>query len=516
MEDYNEILEEEAGSFDEKDNNDLYSTDAITFSKICHITTEPIDKNSVTMESVDNMLIARGHIIICGITHNFIDFIKPLRAKHLPKSECPTIVILCKELPDEKIWSTIAFFDQIYLIQGDAMVKGDLKRAGIKYAKKVVILAPSIQEISNFTSNKRKKTIESNENNSKTARKLTREEEDLLDSKTIFKYNMISKLKKDIFIIVELINPKNVSFLYNKGREQNDEYKFIKANINIDGTASFAAGEVYFSSIMDNLITQAYYNPSLLLVLKKLILGEDQTIYKKPPLSRYREIVSGNLYLIDLPQMDEKRAEYDYMSTLRLNQDTDILLPRKMTFREVFHILIKKKILVIGVYRAIDTAVYGQKNNTFNIFNFANYAKMQTINSNFYYVVTSPEPHFELNPKDKLFVISQTFPDEDIFNDNKKEHNHNKVNEDIIKQYENLQFIKNSKKNEEKKDIPKVFDSVGEMKIKEVNSNLKETIDLLRTLRTTINTTKDKVEKTLVDSVKSKFASLNQGLENIN
>ncbi len=146
-----EATDEENHSDNNKDDNDLYSTDVITFSKICHITNEPIDRSAVTMENIDSMLIARDHIIILGISQNTIDFIKPLRAKHLPKSSCPTIVILCKELPDDKIWNTIAFFNQIYLIQGDPMSKSDLYRAGIKYAKRVVILAPSIDEISRLT-----------------------------------------------------------------------------------------------------------------------------------------------------------------------------------------------------------------------------------------------------------------------------------------------------------------------------------------------------------------------------
>ena len=107
------------------------------------------------MDSIENKLIAKDHIIICGISANSIDFIKPLRAKSLPRSSCPTIVILCKELPDDKIWSTIAFFDQIYLIQGDPMSKSDLFRAGIKFAKRVVILAPSTKEIEGFTEMKR-------------------------------------------------------------------------------------------------------------------------------------------------------------------------------------------------------------------------------------------------------------------------------------------------------------------------------------------------------------------------
>lgn len=80
---------------------------------------------------------------------------KPLRAKYLPKSKCPTIVILCKEIPDDKLWSTIAFFEQIYIVQGDPMKKLDLQRAGIKNAKKVVILSPTLNDIfeTNITTN---------------------------------------------------------------------------------------------------------------------------------------------------------------------------------------------------------------------------------------------------------------------------------------------------------------------------------------------------------------------------
>ena len=143
-------------------NNDIYSTDALSLAKICHITTEHIAKTSVTIDSIDNMLIAKGHIIICGVCQNLIDFIKPLRSKNLPKRIVPTIVILSKELPEDKIWNTISFFEQIYLVQGDSMKKSDLKRAGIRSAKSVVILAPGINEISQFTLNKKLKNLKVN------------------------------------------------------------------------------------------------------------------------------------------------------------------------------------------------------------------------------------------------------------------------------------------------------------------------------------------------------------------
>jgi hypothetical protein len=320
-------------------------------------------------------------------------------------------------------------------------------------------------------------------------------------------------MKKDIFIIVELISPKNVSFLYNKGRHQNDEYKFIKANMNIDGTAAFAAGEVYFSSIMDNLITQAYYNPSLLSVLKKLILGEDQSIYKKTPLNKYKDIISANLYLIDIPA--DPKNDTDNNNTTTRNPVLDDL-NFKMTFMDVFQVLLKRKIIVIGVYRA-DYTSWGMTNarpfikSTSNLgphinYSFINFDKTPQ-NSNFYYVVTSPEPSFKLNPRDKLFVLSQSYPDDDMFIEGKVE-KVNKMDDDILKQYESNQF-KTIKKNEEKKDNPRVFDQTGEDKIKKVNVSLKETIDSLKDLKSNIIKIKDKIEKNICESIYQKINNLN-------
>ena len=162
---------------------------------------------------------------------------------------------------------------------------------------------------------------------------LSREEEFLLDSQTILKYNQISKINKDIFCVVELINPKNVLFLNNRNRRNNDEYTFIQSGLSIDATASFAAGEVYYSNIMDNIITQAYYNPSLLSVLKKLIVGEEmQTNLKSEKnISRYLDVPSGSLYLIDLPlSLFKKDNEF--------NNDYHI------SFEKVFSMLLKKKL----------------------------------------------------------------------------------------------------------------------------------------------------------------------------
>ena len=478
---------------EEKNGNDKenVTADVVNLGKICHITTEHIDKIDVTVESIDKMLIAKDHIIICGICHNLIDFIKPLRSKKLPKNILSTIVILSKELPDDKLWNTIAYFEQIYLVQGDAMKKTDLKRAGIRSAKRVVILAPSINEISQFTENQRLKNLQKFKNDDENENyqeiiegKLSREEEDLLDSKTIFKYNMISKINKNIFCVIELINPKNVSFLNNLNRRSNDEYRFIKAGLTIDATASFAAGEVYYSSIMDNVITQAYYNPSLLSVLKKLIVGDEiQNNFKRESIiNKYSNVPSGSLYLIDLPLSLFQKSSKDVINNIK--------------FDKIFNCLLKKKIIVIGIYR------YGFLNQTSdsNPINQINNHK----DSNFYFVVTAPEGNFLVNTKDKLFVISPEYPKPEMLEKNQIKEYFQKDEEIEFKDNLRVKTRKMSG-NEVKK---KEFDEEAEIKLTNFNQSLENTKILLEDIEESFNKISKESNKYIKNSVQKKLYNI--------
>ena len=79
--------------------------------------------------------------------------------------------------------------------------------------------------------------------------------ENLLDAKTLFKYNIIKKKAPWVKIVTELINQDNIAFLLDDPvlYQFMDDYEF-------DQTPVFASGEVYLSSLMDSLICQAYYN----------------------------------------------------------------------------------------------------------------------------------------------------------------------------------------------------------------------------------------------------------------
>lgn len=48
-------------------------------------------------------MIAKGHIIVYGICQNFLDYVKPLIVKYLPKQKSLTIVILSKGISDDKL-----------------------------------------------------------------------------------------------------------------------------------------------------------------------------------------------------------------------------------------------------------------------------------------------------------------------------------------------------------------------------------------------------------------------------
>ena len=466
--------------------------DKLVISQYCHISNEEAHKNNITLDSMDQIPNIKDHIIICGVCHNMIDLIKPLRSKNFPKNILPPIVILSKDLPDKKLWNTIAYFENIYLIKGDAIEKSDLKRAGIKTAKYVILLAPSINDISNFTESQRLKHSDNNNNNNSsedeeenTERKnLSKDEEFLLDSQTILKYNQISKINKDIFCVVELINPKNVLFLNNRNRRNNDEYTFIQSGLSIDATASFAAGEVYYSNIMDNIITQAYYNPSLLSVLKKLIVGEEMQMNLKSEknISRYLDVPSGSLYLIDLPlSLFKKDNEF--------NNDYHI------SFEKVFSMLLKKKIIVIGVYRYGSLSkTIDQEKDTINLGNFND--------TYFYYVVTAPEPDFVVNQKDQLFVISPEYPrPEALVEPHIEKHIVTGKNLNLRDYNKNSNNIKNLRINE----ITKKVDEEMEGKLINFNFNLEKTRGLIDDIENNINKITRESADYINNSIKKKL-----------
>ena len=112
----------------------------------------------------------------------------------------------------------------------------------IKEAKQIVILTPNIGQ------KKKKNKPDASEKDADT-QKDANDEENLLDAKTIFKYNIIKKKNPTVNVVTELINQNNIAYLLDNPLL----YPFMN-EYGFDQTPVFAAGEVYLSSLMDSLI----------------------------------------------------------------------------------------------------------------------------------------------------------------------------------------------------------------------------------------------------------------------
>ena len=77
----------------------------------------------------------------------------------------------------------------------------------------------------------------------------SKDSENLLDAKTIFKYNIIKKKNPKVNVVTELINQENIAFLLDNPLL----YHFMR-QFDYDQTPVFASGEVYLSSLMDCLV----------------------------------------------------------------------------------------------------------------------------------------------------------------------------------------------------------------------------------------------------------------------
>ena len=148
-----------------------------------------------------------------------------------------------------------------------------------------------------------------------------------------------------------------------------------------------------------------------------------------------------------------------------------------ISFEKVFNTLLKKKIIVIGVYR------YGSLNKKMD-------QERETIPLNkvndtyFYYVVTAPEPDFVVNQKDKLFVISTEYPNPENLEEI--------LPEDILIAKRNINlrdYNKNSNniRNFKIKELTKKMDEEMENKLVNFNSNLEKTKGLIEDIESSIN-----------------------------
>jgi hypothetical protein len=326
--------------------------------------------------TVKESLDIQNHIVVCGIHSSIVHFILPLRSRSIGYENLKYIVFLSPVI-SPKIYEWLTKFPKIIFILGSPLLPENLYRANIMNADKAAILS----KINDFQMQDLKTEMQEimNNDNAENENEIKSVPSKYSDAEAIFIYKAIKKCNKNIQIVTDLISTENIEYLLNK--------KFVKT-ISFrkdflplyEYTPLFASGEVFFPGIIDRITCQSYFNPHILAILKKLMIGGGSSKNKK--LHRLEEelnIPDSVLWLIKVPES-------------LINE----------SFEKLFNHLIKGSFLIsLGLYR-------------------------KNIIDNFYYVYTNPSKSTLIQKEDYVYVLGLNSSINDLIEDkviNKSEKN---------------------------------------------------------------------------------------------
>ena len=306
---------------------------------------EPLEHRSVA-NLIEDLPDIREHIVICGSFNDLYHFLLPLRDKRY--EEMFPIVILHPEPPTALEWAQIGHFDAVFFVRGRASDVDDLKRSGIGYASRAIILAGSgAVEDENKSSWNGQSFVEA------------------LDAETIFTFRVISQTNPHIPVLCELVVSGNISLLSSSTENGGTGEDFMYAH--------YAAGQVYSSSMTDILASQSFYNPHILSILSKLVSGSSST-----ELNEWNDKMArivGHLEGSDLRIMPVPR---DFV---------------QKTYGEMAKWLMKQHILPMALRRGVKSALrIGENGNGYP------------------YVYTCPDQEATLYACDSVFILANHQP----------------------------------------------------------------------------------------------------------
>lgn len=375
-----------------------------------------------SLEVDPNFRSVKQHIIVCGNVTNLYHFIRTLRRKTIgiPRP----IVVLYHNASDAderslaETWARINHFVDVYVVRGSPLEAGDLRRAGIRFCKKVVILAKShAGDKSNI--------------------------EALVDADTIFTHKVVMR-ELDIAhsllleeagndpakveaakakvagvpdVVTEILLRSNIPYCgYTPPVAKNDNIRRGVSDTNVDrrrasrqfqvmgqndgsqthGTGAsyyyseqFASGHVYTSATIDALVCQAYYNESIVDVLEIFVSADSARSMRNEALRVANEGKGvGNTKLLTA---DEVLPECSHVYNIPVFIDG-----RRPEFIDTFGKLFKHltercapPIIPLGLYR--EPSKPGARHDFENALP---------------YVFTCPHGDTPLVPSDRVFVLS--------------------------------------------------------------------------------------------------------------
>ena len=236
-------------------------------------------------------------------------------------------------------------------------------------------------------------------------------------------------------------------------------------------------------------------------------MGENQKKIINNSLKKYYNIKSGNLYLIDMPPLEDIKDVYVNKDN---NDKDDEDIQVEINFKDIFkYLLIHKKMITIGLYKK-----YTQKKE--NITSDQSKKEKTNIKSDLnniyyseqshYYVVTSPNPDFKVTNKDKLFVISTIYPGKNL---DLKTNSENQIqnSEQFTMDKNEIERQNNKMRNLESKQN---LDREGEKKLEKINDTIDEMKILLNSTKNTLLELGIKTKQIIPESIKSTITNIYQ------
>ncbi|KAG0344760.1 potassium channel, sub T, member 2 [Podila humilis] len=351
---------------------------------LCHLLINPPDSlKPLIKEDLTNL---RNHIVVCADTsENLYRFLATLRLAQIKLEDLKTIVVLSKNplelytsdscvvtdhdtyndcgarvkqgsegsaaedwMSDKRHsggnWDAILSFPRVFWVAGNCRRQRDLVRAGILGASSVVIMSHSMEGL---------------------------ERDEFADSTAIMSHHMVYQTLRQRgllgrqHIIVEIAERTNIRFLnmhdVNGVKRRDGALSKVTRGGRSNGfvmSPLFASGQVLVSSLLDNVLFQAY-SKTHILDLVKLCCG---VRFKQAiELDQILGIDSSNICLIDTP------AEFVGQSFLKLFQGLALLYG----------------IVPLGLYRAPD----------------------KSLNNHLPFVFTNPLPGILLTETDMVYVL---------------------------------------------------------------------------------------------------------------
>jgi hypothetical protein len=367
-----------------------------------HVSDKHVNMSDVIIKKSlrDEMPFIKHHIIIVYKGNiNLYDLIYPLRAKNL--GDVKVIVLLVSGEISSELWYRISMFESIYIVRGSPLEEKNFRRAGIFDACSVIVLADSSDNASSDT---------------------------LVDSEAIFTYQCAKRMNSNAHVVVEIVNTNNINYL-------NTEHIDDEIETNYKFTKQFAAGHLFTTSLLDCIICQAFYNPSIVNVMNKLLSGGheiDHHEMRKTATKKMVDFEVGGGESTSISSSSSSSAQQQGRDTTRLSMITDskklhfaqklcktksVTPPQKViegdcsrvassclyqmnldyypeykgikSYGKLFEALAKVGIVPIGIYRGL-----------------LNNMKFGTMSNTMPYVYTNPDKDTELFSTDRIFVLS--------------------------------------------------------------------------------------------------------------